>query len=77
LRSNEYIIPLFKKQIDAFVAAGGDPAIPNAILGVKKEYLDAAFDEMKNKYGTIENYFSEALGIDEQKQKALKKLYLK
>jgi protein tyrosine/serine phosphatase len=35
-----------------------DPAIPRAILGVKKEYLDAAFDEMQTKYGTIERYFS-------------------
>jgi protein-tyrosine phosphatase len=76
LRSNDYILPLYKKVIDDFVAAGGEESIPLAILGVKKEYLDAAFDEMKSKYGTIENYFSEGLGIDADQQKAIKALYL-
>jgi protein-tyrosine phosphatase len=76
LRSNDYILPMYQKHIDAFVAAGGDPEIPRAILGVKEEYLDAAFDEMQSKYGTIENYFSEGLGIDAARQKALRDLYL-
>ena len=56
--------------------AGGERAIPMAILSVKAEYLDAAFDEIQKKYGTIENYFSEALGIDAAGQKALRDLYL-
>ena len=43
---------------------------------MKKVYLDAAFDEMQTKYGTIENYFSEGLGIDAAQQKALRDLYL-
>ena len=50
--------------------------IPQAIFGVKVEYLEAAFDEMETKYSTIENYFSEALGIDSTAQKALRDLYL-
>jgi protein-tyrosine phosphatase len=76
LRSNDYIIPKYQKVIDAFVEAGGEPAIPQALLGVKKEYLEAAFDEMKTKYGIIENYFSEGLGIDAAQQKAIKILHL-
>ena len=67
LRSNDYILPAYKKAIDGFVAAGEDKSIPLAILGVKKEYLDAAFDEMQKKHGTIEKYFSEGLGIDSPK----------
>ncbi len=47
LRSNDYIIPAYQKVIDAFIANGGDPSIPKAILGVESEYLAAAFDEMK------------------------------
>ena len=62
--------------IDDFVAGGGDKEIPLAILGVKKEYLDAAFDEMESKYGTIEKYFSEGLGIDARQQRTLSELYL-
>lgn len=76
LRSNDYILPLYKKEIDAFVAGGGEPSIPQAIFGVRVGYLEASFDEMETKYGTIENYFSEALGIDAAAQKALRHLYL-
>ena len=76
LRSNDYIIPAYQHAIDAFVAGGGDPAIPPAILGVKQEYLEAAFDEMQTTYGTIESYFSEGLGIDAAQQQALRDLYL-
>lgn len=76
LRSNDYILPAYKKAIDAFAAAGGNPEIPPAILGVKKEYLDAAFDEMHKKFGTIDKYFSDGLGIDAAQQEALRKMYL-
>lgn len=76
LRSNEYILDNYKSVVDAFVEGGGDRNIPEAILGVRKEYLDAAFDEMQTQYGSIEMYFSEGLGIDAAQQKALRKLYL-
>jgi protein-tyrosine phosphatase len=77
LRGNDYILPLYKEVIDGSVAGGGEPSIPQAIFGVKEEYLEASFDEMQTKYGTIENYFSEALGIDATMQKKLRDLYLK
>ncbi len=77
LGSNDYLLPAYKKGIDAFIAAGGNKSIPPAIAGVKREYLEAAFDEMQKRYGTIENYFSEGLGIDAAQQQALRDLYLK
>jgi protein-tyrosine phosphatase len=77
LRSNDYILTAYAPVIDGFVAAGGDAEIIKAILGVKQEYLDAAFDEMETQYGTIENYFSEGLGIDAEQQAALRELYVK
>jgi protein-tyrosine phosphatase len=76
LRSNDYILPLYKEVIDAFVDGGGAASIPQAIFGVKVEYLEASFDEMQTKYGSIENYFSEALGIDDNTQKTLRDMYL-
>jgi protein-tyrosine phosphatase len=76
MRTNEYTLPQFQKAIDGFVAAGGDRAIAVAIFGVKSEYLEASFDEMKKQYGTIENYFSEGLGIDAAGQKTLRELFL-
>ena len=75
LRSNEYILPLYQKEIDTFTAEGGEPSIINAILGVKTEYLEASFDEMQTKYGTIEEYFTEALGIDAAMQKKIRRMY--
>ena len=56
--------------------AGGDASIPPAILGVKKEYLEAAFDEMEKQFGGIEKYFADGLGIDAAGQDALRRLYL-
>ena len=76
LRSNDYILPLYKEVIDGYVAGGGEPSIPQAIFGVKQEYLEASFDEMETNYGTIENYFSEGLGIDATIQKKIRDLYL-
>ena len=46
------------------------------ILGVKTEYLRAAFDEMKTRYGTIENYFQQGLGVDQARQQHLRDRFL-
>ena len=72
LRSNEYILPAYRKTIDTFTGAGGDSAITEAIFVVKAEYLSAAFNEMHRRYGTVEDYFSKALEIDSTGQQALR-----
>jgi protein-tyrosine phosphatase len=76
LRSNEYILPMYEAYIQHFVDEGGDRSIPEAIFGVKEEYLNAAFDKMNTKYGSIEKYFSDGLGISVEQQTALRNLYL-
>ena len=76
LRSNDYILPAYQSAIDTFVAAGGDPGVPSAILGVRPEYLDAAFDEMKKQYGSIEGYFAQGLSIDEAQQQLIRNILL-
>lgn len=76
LHSNLIIIPKYHDKIAAFIAAGGEPALPEAILGVQEAYLNAAFDEMETQFGTIENYFAEGLGIDTDGQQALRTTYL-
>lgn len=75
MRSNEYILPQYKHVIDSFVAAGGEKDIVLSIFGVKKEYLEASFDEMEKQYGTIDKYFADGLGIDEDQQEVLKNLF--
>jgi protein-tyrosine phosphatase len=76
MRTNEYTLPQFHHTIDGFVAAGGVRDIPVAIFGVKAEYLEASFDELQKRYGTIEKYFAEGLGIDAVGQKALRDMFI-
>lgn len=76
LRSNDYVLPHYKNEIDSFVAKGGEPGIMPALFGVKAEYIEAAFDQMQRKYGTIDKYFSAGLGIDAAGQKALRAVFL-
>lgn len=76
MRTNDYTLPQFQREIDAFDAAGGDRSIAIAVFGVKEAYLTAAFDEMQKQYGSIEVYFSEGLGIDQAGQQALRDLFL-
>lgn len=42
----------------------------------KPEFLKATFDEIKKKYGTIENYLKVVMELDDQKINKLKALYL-
>jgi len=77
MRTNEYLLPQSASVIDGFVAAGGDRAIPEAVIGVKPEYLQASFDEMQKRYGTIEAYFAKGLGIDSAGQQALRDRFLR
>ena len=67
---------MYRKVIDGAVESGIEEEIPLSILGVKKEYLESAFDEMETQFGSIENYFSEGLGIVADQQQALRDLYL-
>ena len=34
------------------------------VVGVQKEYLETALGEMKERYTTIDGYFSQGLGLD-------------
>jgi len=46
--------------------------LPKLIAGVDECYLVAAFDEVRTRWGTIERYFAEGLGIDAREQRALR-----
>lgn len=53
-------------------AASESVLLPKLIAGVEEHYLAAAFDEARLRYGTIERYFAEGLGIDAQAQQQLR-----
>jgi protein-tyrosine phosphatase len=76
VRSNEYLLPMHEKESSEFILGGGDPGIPDALFGVKKNYLESSFAEVYRRYGTIERYFSEGLKINSKQQQQLQDLYL-
>ncbi len=76
LRSNAFTLSRHSRTIEAFVEAGGDRSIPEAVFGVKAQYLEIAFDEVAKRHGTIEVYFEEGLGIDRHRQEQLREILL-
>jgi protein-tyrosine phosphatase len=76
LLSNGCALLRYRAAIDAFVAAGGEASITEAVFGVKPAYLEAAFDEVVKRHGTLEAYFEEGLGIGRREQQQLAQLLL-
>ncbi len=63
LATNTEILPLTQPMYDTFAANGGDPDLLRPFLGVDRSYLDAAFDEMTTRFGSIDGYFTDGLGL--------------
>lgn len=77
LLTNEQLLPALASIFDGFAAAGGDPAILRPVLGVDRAYLEGAFDEVDSRFGGIEGYFTDGLGIDIATQKTLRERYIR
>ncbi|MFD9820278.1 tyrosine-protein phosphatase [Streptomyces violascens] len=63
LSVNPAVRQAFAPLIEGFTAQGGDPEIALAIIGVVPEYLAAALEEVATKYGSMEKYVREGLGV--------------
>ncbi len=72
LLTNEQLVPALQPILDQFAANGGDPDILRPVIGVEQGYLAAALDEMHTRYGTIERYFTDGLGLGPDVQAALR-----
>lgn len=58
---------------------GCDEAIVNdalAMAGVNGEYLRNAFDKVKEKYGSVDDYIRNRLGVSDEEREQLKNMYL-
>lgn len=64
LLTNDQLLPALQPLFDRFAQAGGDPALLEPVLGVRSEYLDCALDEMRTRFGDVEGYFADGLGLD-------------
>lgn len=76
LLTNERLIPALSPVFAKFAEAGGDPELLTAVLGVRAEYLAAAFAEVDAVHGGLDAYFTEGLGIDDTAQQALRDRFL-
>lgn len=76
LLTNDELIPALHPVFASFEKAGGDPNILSAILGVRRQYLEGAFDEMTAEYGDVEGYFRDGLGLDPAVPETLRTRYL-
>ncbi|ALG83587.1 tyrosine-protein phosphatase [Gordonia phthalatica] len=76
LLTNDRLVPALAPVFEKFAAAGGDPDLLTNVLGVRAEYLEAAFDEVDTVHGSLEAYFADALGIDAVAQQALRDRFL-
>lgn len=64
LLTNEQLLPALQPVLDQFQAAGGDPQLLMPVLGVRPDYLNAAFAEIKKRWGSMEAYLNDGLGLD-------------
>ncbi|MFD4292968.1 tyrosine-protein phosphatase [Rhodococcus sp. NPDC058505] len=63
LLTNDQLLPALAPVFDRFRDAGGNPDILLPLLGVRRDYLEAALDEMRTGFGDIEGYFVRGLGL--------------
>ncbi|MFJ8307828.1 MULTISPECIES: tyrosine-protein phosphatase [unclassified Streptomyces] len=66
LSVNPAVRQAFGPLIEGFVAQGGDPEIALAIIGVVPEYLAAALGEVETRYGSMDKYVREGLGVPDE-----------
>ncbi|MGW5075689.1 tyrosine-protein phosphatase [Rhodococcus sp. NPDC004095] len=72
LLTNEQLLPALAPVFDRFRSAGGNPDILLPLLGVRREYLEAALDQMHTDFGDIEGYFVRGLGLGTEDVDALR-----
>uniref|UniRef100_A0AAU2JMW5 Tyrosine-protein phosphatase n=1 Tax=Streptomyces sp. NBC_00049 TaxID=2903617 RepID=A0AAU2JMW5_9ACTN len=72
LSVNPAVKHAFGPLIEGFTAAGGDPDIALALIGVFPSYLEAALDEVETRYGSMEKYVREGLGVSDGTVEALR-----
>lgn len=77
LLSNPYLQGRQEQLLRVFEAHGGDPDRLRAMLGVRREYLQAALAEVRAEHGTIEAYFTAGLGLGPHVQQRLREVFVR
>ena len=66
LLTNEQLLPALQPVFDQFESVGGDPAVLKPVLSVDRTYLETALDSVDDRYGSIEGYMREGLGLGDE-----------
>lgn len=53
-----------------------DSRIADSLFGVREHYLQSAFDSIRKEFGTMENYFREAMQLDSEAVRTFQKRFL-
>lgn len=74
LESNQNLAAANKATLDGLVASGRvtDRSLFEPVLGVDSAFLDAAFDQAQQSYGSMDNFIAQGLGVDNATISALK-----
>ncbi|HZY39730.1 MAG TPA: tyrosine-protein phosphatase [Mucilaginibacter sp.] len=76
LASNYYRKDVNGKLLGQMTAMHIDPEVAKTMMGVKKEDLDATFNAITKRYGSVDVYLKTQIGLDEGKIAILKKKFL-
>ncbi|MCS5722039.1 tyrosine-protein phosphatase [Herbiconiux sp. CPCC 203407] len=66
LQTNTDLAPALRPMLEALHTQGVRTELLQPILGVDDDYLDAALDELRTRYGTIEDYARNGLTLTDQ-----------
>ncbi|MCF3182799.1 tyrosine-protein phosphatase [Streptomyces polychromogenes] len=69
---NPAVKAAFAPLIEGFTAAGGDPDIALALIGVFPSYLEAGLDELYLRFGSMEKYVRDGLDVPDETVEALR-----
>ncbi|MEV5613011.1 tyrosine-protein phosphatase [Streptomyces sp. NPDC052225] len=72
LSVNVAVRAAFAPLVEGFTAQGGDPDVALSVIGVTPGYLHAAQDEVAVRYGSVEKYVREGLGVPDEAVAAVK-----
>lgn len=74
LESGDNLAAGNKALMDALVRQGlvEDPALWAPVLGVQRDFLDAAFDQVRQSFGSMDNFLRNGLGADDATFEALR-----
>ena len=72
LLTNTDILPMIEPMLERAAANGLDPDMLRPVLTVQPAMLEAAYEEMRARFGSIEGYFTDGLGLDESRLQVLR-----